>query len=49
MSNLHFISPVYDSFKEYIAVETLSGDNKYDAGEHGLQVTLKTMLSATTG
>ena len=29
---------VYESFKEYIAVETLDGDNKYDAGEYGLQV-----------
>jgi ubiquitin carboxyl-terminal hydrolase 7 len=28
---------VYDSFEQYIAVETMSGDNKYDAGEHGLQ------------
>lgn len=33
----HVIS-VYESFKEYIAVETLDGDNKYDAGEYGLQV-----------
>ena len=29
---------VYESFKEYVAVETLDGDNKYDAGEYGLQV-----------
>ena len=29
---------VYESFKEYIAVETLDGDNKYDAGQYGLQV-----------
>lgn len=28
---------VYESFKDYIAKETLEGDNKYDAGEHGLQ------------
>ncbi|XP_050394501.1 ubiquitin carboxyl-terminal hydrolase 7 isoform X1 [Patella vulgata] len=28
---------VMDSFKEYITVETLDGDNKYDAGEYGLQ------------
>ncbi|KAK7111658.1 ubiquitin carboxyl-terminal hydrolase 7-like isoform X1 [Littorina saxatilis] len=28
---------VNDSFKEYITVETLDGDNKYDAGEFGLQ------------
>lgn len=24
---------------DYVAVEQLDGDNKYDAGEHGLQVT----------
>ena len=29
---------VYESFKDYIEVESLDGDNKYDAGEHGLQV-----------
>lgn len=28
---------VFESFKDYIAKETLEGDNKYDAGEHGLQ------------
>ncbi|XP_071107818.1 ubiquitin carboxyl-terminal hydrolase 7-like [Haliotis cracherodii] len=28
---------VHESFKEYITVETLDGDNKYDAGEYGLQ------------
>ena len=28
---------VYESFKDYISVETLEGDNKYDAGEFGLQ------------
>ncbi|KAK9885250.1 hypothetical protein WA026_010749 [Henosepilachna vigintioctopunctata] len=26
-----------ESFKDYVAKETLDGDNKYDAGEHGLQ------------
>lgn len=26
-----------ESFKDYIATETLDGDNKYDAGIHGLQ------------
>lgn len=35
---------VYESFKEYIAVETLDGDNKYDAGEYGLQVSVKLFL-----
>lgn len=29
---------VFESFKDYVAVEQLDGDNKYDAGEHGLQV-----------
>ncbi|XP_044734467.1 ubiquitin carboxyl-terminal hydrolase 7-like [Chrysoperla carnea] len=28
---------IEESFKDYIARETLDGDNKYDAGEHGLQ------------
>lgn len=32
---IHFT--VFESFKDYIAKETLDGDNKYDAGEHGLQ------------
>ncbi len=27
-----------ESFKDYVSGETLDGDNKYDAGEHGLQV-----------
>lgn len=26
-----------ESFRDYVATETLDGDNKYDAGEHGLQ------------
>lgn len=29
---------VVESFDDYIAKETLEGDNKYDAGDHGLQV-----------
>nr|XP_032816939.1 ubiquitin carboxyl-terminal hydrolase 7 isoform X1 [Petromyzon marinus] len=28
---------IYESFNDYVAVEQLDGDNKYDAGEHGLQ------------
>jgi len=28
---------IYDSFDEYISVETLNGENKYDAGDYGLQ------------
>ena len=29
---------VYDSFKDYVSVESLDGDNRYDAGDYGLQV-----------
>ena len=28
---------VYESFDDYVAIEVLDGDNKYDAGDHGLQ------------
>ncbi|XP_077591421.1 ubiquitin carboxyl-terminal hydrolase 7 isoform X2 [Stigmatopora nigra] len=28
---------IFESFKDYVATEQLDGDNKYDAGEHGLQ------------
>ncbi|XP_058793308.1 ubiquitin carboxyl-terminal hydrolase 7 [Phymastichus coffea] len=28
---------IYDSFNDYVNTEILDGDNKYDAGEHGLQ------------
>ncbi|XP_062508101.1 ubiquitin carboxyl-terminal hydrolase 7-like isoform X2 [Corticium candelabrum] len=28
---------LYESFDDYICVESLDGDNKYDAGDHGLQ------------
>jgi hypothetical protein len=27
-----------ESFLDYIETETLDGDNKYDAGDYGLQV-----------
>ncbi len=27
-----------ESFRDYVEVETMDGENKYDAGEHGLQV-----------
>ena len=30
---------------DYVAVEQLDGDNKYDAGEHGLQVTETGLVS----
>lgn len=33
-----------ESFKEYCTVETLDGENKYDAGEYGLQVSLSIVL-----
>lgn len=33
-----FIFVVYESFKDYIATEKLEGENKYDAGDNGLQV-----------
>lgn len=29
---------VYTSFMAYVAVEKLDGENKYNAGNHGLQV-----------
>ena len=28
---------IYESFDDYVAVESLEGENKYDAGQHGLQ------------
>ena len=42
ISALCFFPPVFESFKDYVATEQLDGDNKYDAGEHGLQVRLHT-------
>ena len=30
---------VFESFVDYVAVEQLDGDNKYDVGEHDMQVT----------
>lgn len=35
--NLKGKKNVYESFQDYIKVESLDGENKYDAGEHGLQ------------
>jgi ubiquitin carboxyl-terminal hydrolase 7 len=29
---------IYESFKDYVETEILDGENKYDAGSHGLQV-----------
>ncbi|XP_074095534.1 ubiquitin carboxyl-terminal hydrolase 7-like isoform X1 [Cotesia typhae] len=28
---------IYESFRDYVSTEILDGDNKYDAGDHGLQ------------
>lgn len=28
---------IYDSFNEYVTIETLNGENKYDAGDFGMQ------------
>ena len=36
---------VYESFKDYIATETMDGENKYDAGEQGMQVCSSEFLS----
>ncbi|XP_052767469.1 ubiquitin carboxyl-terminal hydrolase 7-like isoform X2 [Mya arenaria] len=35
--NVKGMKNVIESFKEYITVESLDGENKYDAGQHGLQ------------
>lgn len=32
---------VYESFKDYVAVEMLEGENKYDAEKYGLQVSVR--------
>lgn len=29
---------MYESFRDYVAVETLKEENKYDAGDLGMQV-----------
>ena len=42
-----YLPAVYESFKEYITVESLDGDNKYDAGEHGLQEAEKGVIFLT--
>ncbi|XP_073827847.1 ubiquitin-specific protease 7 [Musca autumnalis] len=35
--NIKDKADIYESFQDYITPETLDGDNKYDAGVHGLQ------------
>ncbi|XP_018913775.1 ubiquitin carboxyl-terminal hydrolase 7 isoform X2 [Bemisia tabaci] len=38
---------ITESFKDYVNPEVLEGDNKYDAGEHGLQDAEKGVIFAT--
>lgn len=38
---------IYDSFKDYCDVETLEGENKYDAGQFGLQEAEKGIIFAS--
>ncbi|XP_063230650.1 ubiquitin carboxyl-terminal hydrolase 7 isoform X2 [Bacillus rossius redtenbacheri] len=38
---------IIESFRDYIATEMLDGDNKYDAGEHGLQDAEKGVIFAS--
>ncbi|KDR24281.1 ubiquitin carboxyl-terminal hydrolase 7 [Zootermopsis nevadensis] len=38
---------IEESFHDYIATEVLDGDNKYDAGEHGLQDAEKGVIFAS--
>ena len=42
------IPAVHASFVDYVAVETLNGENKYDAGEYALQVIHKTHVYHNT-
>ena len=52
MGNLHcavslcfqLFTAVFESFRDYVAEETLDGDNKYDAGEYGLQEAKKGVI-----
>lgn len=39
---------IYESFRDYVATEVLDGDNKYDAGNHGLQEAEKGVNSTNT-
>lgn len=38
---------VAESFRDYVKAEVLDGDNKYDAGEHGLQDAAKGVIFAS--
>ena len=35
---------IMESFRDYVKTENLDGENKYDAGTHGLQVSLSWLL-----
>ena len=37
MLNVVFFLLVYESFDDYVKLEVREGDNKYDAGEHGMR------------
>ncbi|XP_033118944.1 ubiquitin carboxyl-terminal hydrolase 7-like [Anneissia japonica] len=42
--NIKGMKDVYESFHDYIAKENMEGENKYDAGEYGLQEAVKGVL-----
>lgn len=42
-----FCTTVAESFRDYVTAEVLDGDNKYDAGEHGLQDAEKGVIFAS--
>lgn len=44
---INIILQVYESFKDYVQVEILDGDNRYDAGEYGLQDAEKGVIFAS--
>lgn len=41
---LQLFAAVFESFRDYVAEETLDGENKYDAGEFGLQEAKKGVI-----
>jgi len=47
ITTIFYILEVYESFKDYIQVEILDGDNRYDAGEYGLQDAEKGVIFAS--
>lgn len=38
IGGIFYLFSVFESFDDYVKVESLDGDNKYDAGDYGLQV-----------